>query len=137
MFGVYSYLAPTVLHVTELGENWIAPMLAVFGVGTMIGNFAGGWLYDKYKFVAVNQVMLFSVVVLFAFPLLSQTVTGIIFGSLMLGCMVALTPALQMRLMDVSKHGQSLVAASNHAALNFANALGPWICGQAINAGWG
>jgi len=137
MFGVYSYLAPTILHVTGLGENWIAPMLAVFGIGTMIGNLAGGWLYDKYKFLAVNQVMIFSVVALFAFPLLSKSMTGITFGALMLGCMVALTPALQMRLMDVSKHGQSLVAASNHAALNFANALGPWICGLAINAGWG
>ncbi|NIF29360.1 MFS transporter [Pantoea sp. Tr-811] len=137
MFGVYSYLAPTILHVTHLSANWIAPMLAVFGVGTMIGNLAGGWLYDRYKFFAVNQVMIFSVVALFAFPLLSSTPAGITFGALMLGCMVALTPALQMRLMDVSKHGQSLVAASNHAALNFANALGPWICGLAINAGWG
>jgi DHA1 family inner membrane transport protein len=51
--------------------------------------------------------------------------------------MVALAPALQMRLMDISKHGQSLVAASNHAALNLANALGPWLGGLAINAGWG
>lgn len=137
MFGVYSYLAPTLLNVTNISENWIAPMLVLFGIGTMIGNFAGGWLYDKYQFKSVKHVMLFSFVALFAFPVLSRTLIGVSFGTLMLGGMVALTPALQMRLMDMSKHGQSLVAASNHAALNFANALGPWACGLAINAGWG
>ncbi|MBO1537112.1 MULTISPECIES: MFS transporter [Pseudomonas] len=137
MFGVYSYLAPIVLNVTKLEAHWIAPMLMLFGVGTMIGNFAGGWLYDRVKFAAVNFIMLFSFFALFAFPILSRTLPGVSFATVLLGCMVALAPALQMRLMDISKRGQSLVAASNHAALNLANALGPWLGGLAINAGWG
>lgn len=137
MFGVYSYLAPIVLNVTKLADYWIAPMLVLFGVGTMIGNLAGGWLYDRVKFSAVKFIMLFSSVALFAFPVLSQTLLEISVATVLLGCMVALAPALQMRLMDVSKRGQSLVAASNHAALNLANALGPWLGGLAINAGWG
>ncbi|TNF83414.1 MFS transporter [Pseudomonas sp. ICMP22404] len=137
MFGVYSYLAPIILNVTKQEAHWIAPMLMLFGVGTMIGNFAGGWLYDRIKFSAVQFIMLFSFVALFAFPVLAQTLLGISFATVLLGCMVALAPALQMRLMDISKRGQSLVAASNHAALNLANALGPWLGGLAINAGWG
>jgi DHA1 family inner membrane transport protein len=137
MFGAYSYLAPIILNVTKLEASWIAPMLVLFGVGTMIGNFAGGWLYDRIKFAAVQYIMLFSFVALFAFPILSQTLMGISLATVSLGCMVALAPALQMRLMDISKHGQSLVAASNHAALNLANALGPWLGGLAINAGLG
>ena len=137
MFGAYSYLAPIILNVTKLDASWIAPMLVLFGVGTMIGNFAGGWLYDRIKFAAVKYIMLFSFVALFAFPVLSQTLMGISLATVSLGCMVALAPALQMRLMDISKHGQSLVAASNHAALNLANALGPWLGGLAINAGFG
>ena len=137
MFGAYSYLAPIILNVTKLDASWIAPMLVLFGVGTMIGNFAGGWLYDRIKFAAVKYIMLFSFVALFAFPVLSQTLMGISLATVSLGCMVALAPALQMRLMDISKHGQSLVAASNHAALNLANALGPWLGGLAINAGLG
>lgn len=137
MFGAYSYLAPIILNVTKLEASWIAPMLVLFGVGTLIGNFAGGWLYDRIKFAAVKYIMLFSFVALFAFPVLSQTLMGISLATVSLGCMVALAPALQMRLMDISKHGQSLVAASNHAALNLANALGPWLGGLAINAGLG
>lgn len=137
MFGVYSYLAPILLEVTKLEQQWIPPMLMLFGVGTMIGNMGGGWLYDRFSFVSVKYIMLFSFCALLAFPLLSQTLVGVSVGTVFLGCMVALAPALQMRLMDVTTHGQSLVAASNHGALNLANALGPWMGGLAINAGLG
>ncbi|WP_242495134.1 hypothetical protein [Salinicola tamaricis] len=51
--------------------------------------------------------------------------------------MVALSPPLQIRLMDVAKDAQTLAAASNHAAFNVANALGPWLGGLAITAGYG
>ena len=36
------------------------------------------------------------------------------------------------------RHGaQTLAAASHHAAFNTANALGPWLGGMAISAGFG
>jgi DHA1 family inner membrane transport protein len=46
-------------------------------------------------------------------------------------------PALQARLMDVSGSAQSLGAALNHSALNVANALGAWLGGLVIAAGFG
>jgi DHA1 family inner membrane transport protein len=39
--------------------------------------------------------------------------------------------------MDVAGDAQTLAAASNHSAFNVANALGAWIGGLAIGAGWG
>jgi DHA1 family inner membrane transport protein len=44
---------------------------------------------------------------------------------------------LQTRLMDVSGDAQALPAALNHSAFNTANALGPWLGGMAIAAGYG
>jgi len=44
---------------------------------------------------------------------------------------------LQLRLMDVAGDAQTLGAAMNHASLNVANALGAWLGGLAIAAGWG
>jgi MFS transporter, DHA1 family, inner membrane transport protein len=44
---------------------------------------------------------------------------------------------LQTRLMDVAGDAQSLAAALNHSAFNVANALGPWLGGMAIAAGFG
>jgi DHA1 family inner membrane transport protein len=39
--------------------------------------------------------------------------------------------------MDVAGEAQSLDAALNHSAFNVANALGPWLGGLAIAAGFG
>ena len=44
---------------------------------------------------------------------------------------------LQLRLMDVAGDAQTLGAAMNHASLNVANALGAWLGGLVIAAGWG
>jgi len=44
---------------------------------------------------------------------------------------------LQLRLMQVAGTAQTLAAASNHAALNLANALGAFVGGLVIAAGWG
>jgi DHA1 family inner membrane transport protein len=44
---------------------------------------------------------------------------------------------LQLRLMTVSGEAQTLGAAMNHASLNIANALGAWLGGLVIAAGYG
>jgi DHA1 family inner membrane transport protein len=55
----------------------------------------------------------------------------------LVGTIVAIGPALQIRLMDVAGHAQTLAAALNHSAFNLANALGAWLGGVAIAAGMG
>jgi DHA1 family inner membrane transport protein len=45
--------------------------------------------------------------------------------------------SFQARLMDVAGDAQSLAAALNHSAFNIANALGAWLGGVAIAAGYG
>ena len=44
---------------------------------------------------------------------------------------------LQLRLMEVAGDAQTLGAAMNHASLNVANALGAWLGGLVIAAGYG
>jgi DHA1 family inner membrane transport protein len=56
---------------------------------------------------------------------------------LLLGSIVAIAPALQLRLMDVAGEAQTLAAALNHSAFNIANALGAWLGGVAIASGFG
>ena len=56
MFAVFSYLAPTMLAVTKVSAAWIPLGLVGFGIGGVIGNFAGGWLFDRLKLRAVWMV---------------------------------------------------------------------------------
>ena len=46
-------------------------------------------------------------------------------------------PALQTRLIDVAGEAQSLAAAGQHSALNVANAIGAFLGGLVITAGFG
>ncbi|RPD83434.1 MFS transporter [Luteimonas sp. 100069] len=137
MFCVFSYLAPTLIEVTRVSERWIPIGLAAFGVGAILGNLAGGWLVDRLQFRAVAVVMGWSLLVLLLFPLATGAVWSILPAIVAVGTMGALAPVLQKRLMDVAGDAQTLAAASNHAAFNTANALGPWLGGMAIGAGLG
>jgi len=55
----------------------------------------------------------------------------------LLGTGLAAAPAIQTRLMDVAREGQTLAAASMHSAFNIANALGAWLGGRVIAEGFG
>jgi len=137
MFCVFSYLAPTLIHVTHLSQAWVPLAMAAFGLGGIIGNMAGGWLFDRLQFRAVMVVLVWSTLVLLVFPVATRSLWTILPAVVAVGTMVGLSPALQTRLMDVAAGAQTLAAASHHAAFNVANALGPWLGGLAIGAGMG
>jgi MFS transporter, DHA1 family, inner membrane transport protein len=137
MFCVFSYLAPTMLEVTRVTPQWIPFGLAAFGVGGILGNIAGGKLFDRMQFRAVGLLLVWSMAVLLFFPFAASSLWGVMLGIGLVGTMVALAAPLQIRLMDIAHEAPSLAAASNHAAFNLANALGPFFGGIAITAGLG
>ena len=137
MFAVFSYLPPTLVHVTGTREAFVPFALAAFGVGGIAGSLAGGWLFDRFGFRAAAVVLLWSLAVLLAFPFAAMSPWTVLPAVALVGTMGALAPVLQSHLMDVSGEAQTLAAASNHSAFNAANALGPWLGGMAITAGLG
>ncbi|MEN5218252.1 MFS transporter [Pseudomonas pudica] len=137
MFCVFSYLAPTMLQVTQVSPQWIPFGLAAFGFGGIVGNIAGGKLFDRLQFRAVGLVLVWSIAVLLFFSFAAQALWSLLLGIGLVGTMIALAAPLQIRLMDIAHEAPSLAAASNHAAFNLANALGPWLGGMAITAGMG
>ena len=137
MFSVFSYLAPTLQHVTGTGPGFVPVALLAFGVGSVIGTLMGGWLFDRFGFRAAAIVLGGAVVVLLLYPLAARSPWAILPVVAAVSCMGALGPILQSHLMDVARDAQTLAAASHHAAFNFANALGPWLGGLAITAGYG
>jgi DHA1 family inner membrane transport protein len=137
MFAVFSYLAPTMLEVTNVSAAWIPLGLVGFGLGGVVGNFAGGWLFDRMKLRAAWIVLSWAIVMLLLFPLMAHGLPMLLLSTVAIGLMGAMGPILQSHLMDVAGEAQTLAAASHHAAFNAANALGPWLGGMAITAGYG
>lgn len=137
MFCVFSYLAPTMIHVTGVPESWTPFGLIAFGVGGVLGNLAGGWLFDRFQFRAAALILAWSALLLAAFPFAAHSLWTILPAVVAVGTMGALAGVLQAHLIDVARGAQTLAAASNHSAFNAANALGPWLGGMAITAGFG
>lgn len=137
MFCVFSYLAPTMIHVTGVPEAWTPFGLVAFGIGGVLGNLAGGWLFDRLQFRAVPVILVWSALLLAAFPFAAHSLWTILPAVVAVGTMGALAGVLQAHLIDVAGGAQTLAAASNHSAFNAANALGPWLGGMAITAGYG
>ena len=138
MFAVYTYIATTLTDVSGVSRSWIPLGLMVFGIGMVVGNFAGGRMADRSVVRGLYTSMVALAVVLAIFVAAAHnafTAMVVLFGIGASGAAIA--PALQTRLMDVAAEAQTLAAALNHSALNIANAAGAWIGGLVIAAGYG
>lgn len=137
MFAVFSYIKPTMLELANLPESGIPFVLALFGMGMVAGNLIGAKLADRALMPTIGGVLAWSALVLGMFVFTASNLWLASVNVLLIGTVVALGPALQIRLMDVAGDAQTLAAALNHSAFNMANALGAWLGGVTIAAGLG
>jgi DHA1 family inner membrane transport protein len=137
LFCVLSYITPTLTQVSGLPERYVPFVLAVFGVGMILGNLIGSWLADRALMRTIGGVLIWNAVVLSLFSFTARHVWMVTIAVLLVGTGVAIVPALQIRLMDVAEDAQTLAAALNHSAFNIANAMGAWLGGVAIAGGLG
>lgn len=137
MFAVYTYLASTLLLVTKASPVVVPVMLGVFGFGLTIGNLVSAWFADRALMPTVAVVLIWTAAALALYPFMTQAVSSMALAVLLIGGGGGLATPLQARLMQVAEGAQTLAAALNHSAFNIANALGPWLAGMAIGAGFG
>ena len=137
MFCVYTYLASTMAQVTHASPAALPVVLAVFGAGMTVGTLVCAWAADRAQMPAIGGVLLWSAAALALYPIATGSLWTLMPVVFLIGCGGGLGAVLQTRLMDVAGDAQTLAAAMNHSAFNFANALGPWLGGMAIAAGYG
>lgn len=138
MFAVYSYIAPTVTEVGGLAESAVPVFLLVLGLGMVFGTWVAGELADWSIFRSLLGSSLGMGAVLLAFAAVAPYgwwAIPVVFGITVVGSVLVVN--LQLRLMEVAGDAQTLGAAMNHASLNIANALGAWLGGLVIAAGYG
>lgn len=137
LFSVYTYLASTMLAVTHVSTALVPIALCVFGAGLTAGNIIVPRFADRALMPTAGGLLLWSAATLALYPLAAGNFWALIVDVLLIGLGGALATVLQTRLMDVAGEAQSLAAALNHSAFNIANALGPWLGGMAVAAGFG
>lgn len=137
LFAVYTYLASTLMAVTGVSAATVPIALAAFGVGLTAGNLIAPRFADRALMPTAGALLVWSAVSLALYPLAAPHFWSLLLDVMAVGMGGALGTVLQTRLMDVSGDAQALAAALNHSAFNTANALGPWLGGMAIAAGYG
>jgi DHA1 family inner membrane transport protein len=137
VFSVYTYLASTLMAVTAVSARMVPMVLAAFGVGMTAGNIIVPYFADRAVMRTAGALLLGSAVTLALYPVAAAHIGTVTLDVMAIGFCGALATVLQTRLMDVAGDAQSLAAALNHSAFNVANALGPWLGGLAIAAGFG
>jgi MFS transporter, DHA1 family, inner membrane transport protein len=137
VFAVYTYLASTLTYVTVAAPSTLPLVLAAFGLGMTLGNVIVPRFADRALMPTAGATLIWSMVMLALYPLAAHSRMGVALDLFGIGLGCALGTVLQTRLMDVAGDAQALAAALNHAAFNTANALGPWLGGLSIAAGYG
>ncbi|MET7662305.1 Cmx/CmrA family chloramphenicol efflux MFS transporter [Streptomyces sp. NPDC005373] len=138
VFCAFSYLSPLLTDVAGLDEGWVPTVLALFGVGALVGTTVGGRVADAHLFGVLLSGIAASTVFLVALALLGGFAVAAVVLSFLLGFSAFYTaPALNARMFNVAGAAPTLAGATTTAAFNLGNTGGPWLGGTVIDAGLG
>ncbi|MEL5958709.1 Cmx/CmrA family chloramphenicol efflux MFS transporter [Streptomyces sp. CLV115] len=138
VFCAFSYLSPLLTDVAGLDSGWVSTVLALFGVGALVGTTIGGRVADAHLFGVLMSGMAASTVFLAALALFASSQIAAVGLAFLLGLSAFYTaPALNARMFNVAGAAPTLAGATTTAAFNLGNASGPWLGGKVIDADFG
>ena len=138
MFGAFTYIAYTLTGVSGFASTTIPWLLVLFGVGLVVGNWAGGRLAGRSIDGTLIGFIAALVVVLAAFGLLAGSQPAVIVILVLMGGFgFGTVPGLQSRIMQYAGGAPTLASGANIGAFNVGNALGAWAGGVGVAAGLG
>ncbi|MFC5821858.1 Cmx/CmrA family chloramphenicol efflux MFS transporter [Nonomuraea harbinensis] len=137
-FCAYTYLAPIVTDVAGMGTAWVPAVLALFGLGSFAGVTVAGRVADvrPARLLVLGGAALLAGWVVFALTAGSPVATVVLV--LVQGTLAfAVGSTLISQVLYAAAGAPTLGGAFATAAFNVGAALGPWLGGLAIGAGYG
>ncbi|RFB92765.1 MFS transporter [Rhizobium leguminosarum bv. trifolii] len=137
MFALFTYIAPLLRDVTGVSPEGVTWTLFLIGLGLTIGNLVGGKLADWRLGATLAGVFAAIALTSIAFSYTSRFfIPSEITLFLWALASFAAVPALQVGVVGFGKDAPNLVSTINIGAFNTGNALGAWIGGLVIDAGF-
>ncbi|SDG06137.1 MFS transporter, DHA1 family, arabinose polymer transporter [Celeribacter baekdonensis] len=138
VFMVFTYIAPLLTRTAGLPEAAVSPILLGFGCGLVFGNVLGGRFADRALGPTVLGSLGVLALVLFGFGFAAQGQVSAIVLTIALGAagFATVAPLQAWVMAQATGAGQALVASFNIAAFNLGNALGAWVGGSLLAAGF-
>ncbi|MBA1345908.1 MULTISPECIES: MFS transporter [Rhizobium] len=137
MFTLFTYIAPLLRDVTGVSPEGVTWTLFLIGLGLTIGNLVGGKLADWRLGATLAGVFAAIAITSIAFSYTSRFfIPAEITLFLWAMASFAAVPALQVGVVGFGKGAPNLVSTINIGAFNTGNALGAWVGGLVIDAGF-
>ena len=139
-FTSITYIAPMMVEEAGFSDTGVAKLMVLFGLGLAVGNWVGGRFADRSLFGTLFVTLAAQAAVLFVFWLgVGNSVVASASVFLMAAFGFATVSPIQKLVMDrASQAGAPTMAASvNIGMFNLGNAIGAWVGGATIAAGFG
>ncbi len=139
-FTSITYIAPMMIEEAGFSDAGVARLMVLFGLGLAVGNWVGGRFADRSLFGTLFVTLAAQAAVLLVFWLgVGSAVVASVSVFLMAAFGFATVSPIQKLVMDcASRAGAPTMAASvNIGMFNLGNAIGAWVGGAAIAAGFG
>lgn len=139
-FTSITYIAPMMIEEAGFSDAGVARLMVLFGLGLVVGNWIGGRFADRSLFGTLFVTLAGQAVVLLVFWMgVNSGVIASISVFLMAAFGFATVSPIQKLVMDrANSAGAPTMAASvNIGMFNLGNAIGAWVGGATIAAGFG
>ncbi|WP_328411477.1 Cmx/CmrA family chloramphenicol efflux MFS transporter [Nocardia sp. NBC_00403] len=138
IFVTFSYLGAMLADTTGISETWIPAVLALYGLGSLIGISIGGRTSDAHPFRTLYVGAAGMTIIAAGLALTADLPAPVIVLVFLLGAFgFATNPALNTRVFTLAGAAPTLATATNYSAFNVGITVGPWLGGIAIGAGLG
>ena len=137
-FCWFSYVNPLLTRVSGIAPSDMTAVMVLAGMGMLVGNLAGGRLSDRFgpgKIAFIAQGIM-SGALLATFFLAPYPVCALILMTVCTTCLFTVSAPQQLLLIRHARGGEMLGAASVQIAFNLGNALGAWLGGLPVTAGY-
>jgi len=138
LFSWYSYIAPLLTEVSGFSANSITYILVVAGLGMLVGNFIGGKLADKISpaKATITLLIAMSVSLLIVHYVSGNQILAVIMTFVTGAIAFAAASPIQMLMINTAKGSEMLAASVSQASFNIGNALGAFLGGLPLAAGY-
>ncbi|MFC9972644.1 Cmx/CmrA family chloramphenicol efflux MFS transporter [Spirillospora sp. NPDC127200] len=136
--ATFGYLGVLLAETTGIAEAWVPAVLALYGLGSLVGITVGGRTSDARPFATLYTGVIGVIVGSAALALTAEHTVPVVVASFLLGAFgFAMNPALNTRVFTLAGGAPTLAAATNFSSFNVGITAGPWLGGLAITAGFG